>query len=148
MALSLMVSEALRAEIACGVNVTLIVQLPFGNTVLAQVVVSAKSPAFVPVIETLTPVKFVFPVLVRVTTCTGLVVPCAWLPKVILVGARLTPGPLPVPVRLTVCVLPATLLVLSVMVSVAVRLPGPEGVKVTLIVQLPLGVSDAPHVVV
>jgi len=53
-----------------------------------------------------------------------------------------------VPVRLTVCRLPATLLLLSVMVKEAVRLPAAVGVNVTLIVQAPLAASELPHVVV
>ena len=63
-------------------------------------------------------------------------------------GLRLTVGPVPVPVRLTVCWLPATLLLLSVMFKEAVRLPAAVGVNVTLIVQLPLAASELPHVVV
>ena len=46
-----------------------------------------------------------------------------------------TAVPVPVPLRLTVCVLPATPLLLSVMVSVPVSGPVAVGVKVTLIVQ-------------
>lgn len=144
----MMVTAAVRVELARGVNVTLMVQLPPAETVLPQVVVSAKSAESVPVMAMLTPVKFVVPVLVKVMTCAGLVVPWFWLPKVRLVGERLTPGPLPVPVRLTVCVLPVTLLVLSVMVNDAVRVPGSVGVNVTLIGQLLFAASELPHVVV
>jgi hypothetical protein len=43
----------------------------------------------------------------------------------------------PVPPKLTVCVLPATPLLLSVMVSVPLSVPVVVGVKVTLIVQEP-----------
>src|SRR5579863_4348035 len=43
---------------------------------------------------------------------------------------------LPVPVRVTVCVLPATSLVLSVMVSVAAADPAAEAVKATEMAQL------------
>ena len=52
------------------------------------------------------------------------------------------------PVRLTDCWLPATLLLLSVMFKEAARLPEAVGVNVTLIVQLPLAASELPHVVV
>ena len=58
------------------------------------------------------------------------------------------PAPVPAPVRLTVWVLPATLLVLSVTVKVAVLDPGAVGVKVTLMVQLPLAATEPPQVVV
>ena len=51
-----------------------------------------------------------------------------------------------VPVRVTVCVLPATSLVLSVMVSVAAAGPVAEGVKVTEMVQLLLAARLARHV--
>jgi hypothetical protein len=54
-------------------------------------------------------------------------------------------GLLPVPVRLTVCGL---LLALSVIVRVPVRVPPARGVKVTLIVQLALGVSELGHALV
>jgi hypothetical protein len=61
---------------------------------------------------------------------------------------RLTFAPAPVPVRLTDCWLPATLLLLSVMIKEAVRLPIAVGVNVTLMVQLPLAASELPHVLV
>ena len=63
-------------------------------------------------------------------------------------GFRLTIGPVLVPVRLTDCWLPATLLLLSVMFKEAVLLPAAAGVKVTVIVQLLLTASELPHVVV
>ena len=52
------------------------------------------------------------------------------------------------PARLTLCVLPATLLLLSVMVKVAVRVPGAAGVKVTLRVQLLLAATEPAHALV
>jgi hypothetical protein len=54
----------------------------------------------------------------------------------------------PVPVRVTDCWLPATLLLLSVMVKEAVRLAAAEGVNVTENVQLPPAGSELPQVVV
>jgi hypothetical protein len=54
----------------------------------------------------------------------------------------------PVPLSVTVCVLPATLLLLSVMVKEAVRLPEAVGVNVTLRVQLELAATELPHVLV
>jgi hypothetical protein len=54
----------------------------------------------------------------------------------------------PVPVKLTLCVLPVTLLLLSVMVKEAVRVPGAAGVKVTLTVQLLLAATELPQVLV
>ena len=71
-----------------------------------------------------------------------------WLPNVKLEGLRLTDGPVPVPDRFTDCWLPATLLLLSVILNEAVRLPEAVGLNVTLIVQLLLAASELPHVVV
>jgi hypothetical protein len=58
-------------------------------------------------------------------------------------AVKLTVGLLPVPVRLTVCGLPAAL---SEMVTVAVRLPAAAGVNVTLIVQFSSAGSELPQV--
>ena len=68
--------------------------------------------------------------------------------KVRLEGERLTPGAVPVPVKLTLCVLPATLLLLSVMVTCADSALVVEGVKVTLIVQLLFAATELPQVLV
>ena len=90
-----------------------------------------------------------FPVLLfSVTIWAWLGVPRGWLLKVQLVGVTLAMGALPVPVRLTLCILPATLLLLSVMINVAVRVPGAVGVKVTLMVQLLLAATEPPQALV
>jgi hypothetical protein len=69
------------------------------------------------------------------------------LAKAKLVGERLTAAAVlvPVPERLTVWGLPGAL---SAMLSVAVRAPLAEGVKVTLIVQLALAANELPQVLV
>jgi hypothetical protein len=67
LALSVIVTEAVRFPLAVGVNVTLIVQLPAAATELPQVFVSAKSPAFVPVIAMLVMLKAALPVLLSAT---------------------------------------------------------------------------------
>jgi len=54
-------------------------------------------------------------------------------------------GVVPVPVKLTVWVLPVAPLLLSVMVSVPVRVPAALGVKVTLMVQEPPAVTLLPQ---
>ena len=54
----------------------------------------------------------------------------------------------PVPLRLTVCVLPATSLLLSVMVIEPERVPVAVGVNVTLIVQLPPAATLDPQLLV
>ncbi len=134
-ALSLMLTAAERFPAEAGVIVTLIVQLPPAATEVPHVLVWAKSPGLAPVKPILlTKFNTALPVLVRVTDCAALVVPRFWLAKTRLEAFRLTAGPPPVPERLMVCGLPTAL---SEMFTVAVRLPVAEGVKVTLIVQLP-----------
>jgi hypothetical protein len=141
--LSVMVSVPLSAPVAVGEKVTLIVQEPPAATglLVEQVVpveATAKALAFVPVIAMLLMVSAAVPVvLLRVTACDPLVVPTIWLPNGRLDGETLATGAVPVPVRLTVCVLPVTPLLLSVMVSVPLSSPVAVGEKVTLIVQEP-----------
>jgi hypothetical protein len=87
-----MVTEAVRLPLAVGVNMTLIVQLLPAPTELPHVFVSAKSPAFAPVIAMLDRLKAALPVLLRVMVWGALVEPTAWFPKARLVGERLTLG--------------------------------------------------------
>lgn len=63
------------------------------------------------------------------------------MPKFTLVVLRLTVPAVPVPVKFTVCGL---LEALSVKSSEALRLPVPDGVNVTLTVQVLVGVNVAP----
>jgi hypothetical protein len=72
-------------------------------------------------------------------------VPTCCAGKVKEVGERLTRGPVPVPVRLTVWVAG---LALSVIVKVAVSEPTTVGVKVTLRVQLAPSATLAPQALV
>ena len=65
-ALSVIVTAAVRAPLAAGVNVTLIVQFAPAPTELPQVLVWAKSLAFVPVRARLEIVSAALPVLVSV----------------------------------------------------------------------------------
>src|SRR5215216_5451786 len=78
------------------------------------------------------------PEFVNVTFWAGLVVPTRWLPKARLVGAKVTAGAgaTPVPVSASVCGVPGAL---SLIVTLAVRLPAAVGEKVTEIVQLAPG---------
>ena len=73
-ALSATASEALRAPLAEGVKVTLIVQLAPAANVLAHVWVWAKFVGFVPVNEYPVMVSEAVPVLVSVTVLAALVV--------------------------------------------------------------------------
>jgi hypothetical protein len=68
-----------------------------------------------------------------------------WLPNTRLLGENVTPGDAPIPLRETVCGLPAAS---SVTESVPVALPAALGVKVTLIVQEPVGASVEPQLFV
>lgn len=137
-ALSVILTVALREPATEGENVTLIVQLAPDASVAGlsgQLADSAKSAAFVPPTAILLIVSGAVPLLVRVIVCAALVVPTFWLPKLALAGLSVTPGAdvTPVPERGTLCGLPPAL---SLMLTVAVRAPFADGVKVTLIVQL------------
>ena len=148
--MSLMLSEAVRVPVAVGVKVTVIVQLLDGATAAPlQVSLSpspeptpAKSPALVPVMETVLTLSVLVPLLVRVTVRAELVVLRVWLLKSRLVGERLTVAAVPLPLKGTVCGLPAAL---SLMLSKAFRLPVAVGVKVTLMVQLPPAATEVPQ---
>src|SRR5690348_2729907 len=114
LALSVMVTAALRLPVAAGVKVTEIEQLPPAATLDPQVLVCAKSPALVPVTAMVVMVSVAEPGLLSVTGCAALVDATVWLAKVRLVGFRLTAGtPTPVPESGTVWGDP---LALSVMV--------------------------------
>ena len=130
--------------VAVGVNVTLMVQFAPAATDVPQVLLCA----YCVLAAMLVMLSAVLPMLLSVTVCGPLVVPDAWLPKLTLFEDRLTTGPaaaVPVPVKLTVCGLPAAL---SVMVIVPVRVPVAVGVNVTLIVQLAPTATKPPQVFV
>jgi hypothetical protein len=126
---------------AVGVNVTATVQDADAPTGLeVEHVVPDATVAKGPVTLIAVKVRLAPPLLVSVTVCEGLVVPIGSDGKV---GAadKLTTGPAPVPLKLTVCGL---LLALSVKLSEALRLPVADGVNVTLTVQVLLGATAAP----
>src|SRR5437870_2723503 len=142
-----MVTVAVRALAAVGVNVRLRRQLAPATTVapFVQVVPAAmaKSPGFKPARAMLVMLRVAVPLLVRVTVCTGLVVLRRWSPKARLVGAKVTAGAMPVPASDTDCGLPGAS---SVMVTVAVRALAAVGVNVRLIRQLAPATTVAPFV--
>ncbi len=74
-ALSVMLTDALRWPVAVGVKVTLMVQFAPALTLEPQVLVSAKSPGFVPAMLMLVIVSVPLPVFVSVTVLAILVVP-------------------------------------------------------------------------
>ena len=95
LALSVMLTLALRVPVAVGVKVTLMVQeAPAANVLelLGQVLVWAKSPLLVPLRPILLMVRAALPLLVSVTAWAALVVLTCWLLKLRLLGLRLTAG--------------------------------------------------------
>ena len=136
-ALSITCRLALREPAAVGANVTEMEQVDPAARVAPQVVVSEKSPAFVPPMTICEMLSGPVPLLLlTVTVCAAVVVPMPVVAKVRLAGVTLAAGtPTPVPLSATVCVVP--LPALSVTVSVALRLPMAAGVNVTEMVQLP-----------
>jgi hypothetical protein len=140
---SLSVSVAVRVPVALGVKAILIAQLAPADKVLGsvpQVFVWPKSMEFVPPIAIPPSVRAALPVFVSVTDCAALTVPVAWLANVSVDADRVAAGAAvevempPVPDSATVWVLGVAV---SLMVSVAARVPTALGVNVTLMVQLP-----------
>jgi hypothetical protein len=128
------------------VKVTLIVQLTFASSaalLAGQVFVCVKSPLFVPPIPMLEIVSGALPLFVSVTICAELLVVTSWLPTLKLFAPKLTAGPTPTPLNITVCGLFAAL---SVIVTDPVLVRGNVGAKVTLMVQLKLAAREVPHV--
>ena len=91
-ALSVTVRLAASAPRTVGVYVILMKHLAFGAMLAGQLLVSAKSPAFVPVIVILETLRLVVPVLVSVTLFTALVVLITWLLNASEVAERPAPG--------------------------------------------------------
>src|SRR5713226_7348650 len=85
-ALSVIVTLALRLPAAVGVKVTLMLQEALTPKLAGQLLVWAKSPAFVPVTVILAMLSVTVPLLVSVTGCAELLVPTVWLPNVRLEG--------------------------------------------------------------
>jgi hypothetical protein len=144
-ALSATDSLAVRAARTVGRKVTLIVQLAPAARLLPQVLVCAKFDLLVPVMEMLEIVMVAVPVFVSVTVRAALVVLIAWEPNEMDASDSEATGPAPVPDRATACGLPVAL---SLILSVAVRLPTAVGRNVTLTVQLPPAARELPQVVV
>jgi hypothetical protein len=143
-ALSVMANVAVRVPWVLGANATLNAhELPAG-TELPHEVVSVKSPGLAPENVALLMVRGLFPLFLRFMTWDALVDPTGSVPK-LRVGSRSTTGPVPVPVRLTVCGLPAAL---SVIVTKALSDDAKVGVKVRLMMQLPPAGTELPQVLV
>ena len=135
LALSVIVTAPLRGPVAVGLNLTLMEQPPPGFIELAQLSVCVKSAGLAPVIAMLPIDNVPVPVFVSCTLLVPPFLPTLRFPKESDVGDRLTAGAVPVPVRLTVCGLPAAL---SVTLTAALLAPVVVGVNVTVRVQVPL----------
>jgi hypothetical protein len=96
--------DADRAPAAKGSKVTLMVQVALIAMLPVQVVVSVKSPEFVPVMLTEVIVNAAVPAFFTVTTCAVLATPTVPLPNESEVGLNEMAGAAttPVPVRATV----------------------------------------------
>jgi hypothetical protein len=140
---SVIETDALLAPGAAGEKVTLSVQVAFTAScagAAGQSFVCAKSAEFVPSTPMLAIVSGAVPEFCRVVLCAALVVPTVWPAKVRLAGVRVTAGAVPVPLSAAVCGLPGAL---SVMETLAERLPAPPGVNVTETVHVALTASVA-----
>jgi len=127
--LSVSFSVALSATAVLGVNVTAMVVLAPAASVMGSVGTGiVKSAAFAPSMAREEMTRSAVPELVIVILDGLLLVPFNCVPKVTEVGVMLIAGAMPVPVIATVCGLPAAL---SVILSVAERVPTAAGVKVT-----------------
>ena len=96
-ALSLIANVEIRDPVAEAVKVTLMVQEVVGARLVPQLLVCAKSPELPLDIAIELMFSCTLPVFVRVTGTALLVVPVGTLPKLMLVGLRLTTGTEPPP---------------------------------------------------
>jgi len=135
-----METSPLKLPIPVGLKVAVIVQDAPAATLAPHVFVWGKVAE--PVIVMLLMLSAVLPVLLSVVV-SALESPLFTLPKRRLAGLNSTT--VPVPVRLTVCGLPAAL---SVIDNVPVRVPLCVGLKVTLMVQLASAARLGPQVFV
>jgi hypothetical protein len=136
--LSVKVSVAVRGPKAPGENVTETEQLAPAETVAPHVLVRLKSVAYVPDSAMLTIFISADPVLETVTVFAGLVVPTGCFPNARPIELNAICGAPPVPVMGRAC---GEFGRLSTTISVAVRLPLPEGKKVIEIEQVAFAVS-------
>lgn len=136
-------SVPVRVPPAAGLKVTLMAQCVPAVRLAPQVLVCAKSP----LAEIEEMFRVAFPEFVSVTAWLALVVPCAWLANVKLVGERAATGAVvtPVPDSPAECGLPAAL---SATETVAERAPLAVDAKDTVIEQAPAAARLEPHVFV
>jgi hypothetical protein len=141
---SVTVTAAVRVPSAVGVKVTEMIQLAPTASAVPQVLVCAKSLAFVPV-TAMGLVNATEPFAVTVTVMAALVVLRYRLGRVRLEGVNVRVAAVPVPERLTDWGLP---LAVSVIVRVPESAPIAVGVKVTSMVQVALAATVLPQLLV
>jgi len=147
LALSVIVSVAVRLLPPFGVNVTLMLQFVPATNVAPQVFVSEKSPELVPPSAMLDIVRDPVPELLTVTVSGVAEEPTFVLGNASEAGETLAVETArPTPVNGMVCVEPARFVALSTTVIDAPRLPEAAGVKLTVRTQLAVGASLAVHV--
>src|SRR6185437_11052725 len=96
-ALSETATPEAREPVVVGVKLTLIVQELAATRLVPQLLVCEKSPKLPPEIAIELIVNGALPTLLRVTGTALLVVPVETLPKLMVLGVRLTTGPDPAP---------------------------------------------------
>ena len=128
---------------ASGLKITEIVQLAPGFTVVTQLLVWENPPPTV-MLEIFSEA---LPVLVSMVLW-ALLVPTVTAGNVSEVGDKLTEGPVPVPDKATIWVLPVTASLLSVIVIAPGRAPVSVGVKITPMMQLLPAATEPPQLLV
>jgi hypothetical protein len=144
-ALSAMEREAVRLPAEAGVKATVMVQVAAAASDAPQLLVCAKLPAFVPLMEMPEMVKAAVPGLDSVTGRLAAELPTAVLEKASGLGLSVACGVVPVPVRDADCGEPVAL---SATERTALKLEAEAGLKVTLMVQEAEAASDAPQLLV
>ena len=134
-ALSVTAKLAVLVPPAVGLKLTLTAQLAPAARLGPHVVASVKSLLFIPVMAILLMVSVLVPAFRRLNVFAALVVPTVCRLKDREEGDSDAEGATPVPLNPTICGLPAAL---SFTLTEAVLDPAAVGVKVRLIVQVPL----------
>jgi len=143
LALDGMLSVALRAFSAAGVNVTSTAQLAPGVSVVPLHLLGTNSDALVPAVTIVPSTRLAVPVLLIDTDFAALAVPSIWLPKASVVADSPTAGigaAAPVPVRPRALVFGVALWPI---VIVALRVPEAVGLNVTSTEHDAFGASES-----
>ena len=127
-ALSAMLTDAVSVPVACGLKVTVMVQLEAAATLLPQLLVWLKELGSVPLMLIATLLSDPVPVFLRVIVWVALDVPVSVLEKVSELGLSDTAGAVPVPVKPAVC---GEGVALSATLTEAISVPVAFGLKVT-----------------